>query len=154
MKKCSVCNLECKTLNGKCPTCLREYTRQYLAKKRALKVVDKPVVTSKVCSSCKIDKPLDCFTKNVTYKYGCLAKCRECHNKYQKERRDNGLEKKRYTIKEKLIENKNKHPFIRVRIEYENSSINLDGKVYLLNNLSLEEVYELRRNGYSFIFEK
>lgn len=41
--------------------------------------------TSKVCTKCGIDKPLECYSKQKAGKYGRTARCKDCRNKYRRE---------------------------------------------------------------------
>lgn len=44
--------------------------------------------TTKVCSKCKAEKPLDMFTRHVKGKYGRAADCKECKRKHDAEYRE------------------------------------------------------------------
>lgn len=73
------------------------------------------------------------------------VKVKKNKKEYQKEWREKNSKPNRVIVKPK-------NPSSPIRIEYKQSKITLDDKVYYLDNLSLEEEYELRLNGYSFIF--
>jgi hypothetical protein len=59
---------------------------------------------TKICTTCNIEKSLDCFAKNPQKKDGLNYKCKECQNKYIKEHYKNN---KQYYV-EKAKENKRK----------------------------------------------
>jgi hypothetical protein len=70
---------------------------------------------TKVCTTCNIEKSLDCFARNPQKKDGLNYKCKECQNKYIKEHYKNN---KYYYVK-KAKENKTKTKKIISQIKSE-----------------------------------
>jgi hypothetical protein len=54
----------------------------------------------KICFKCKIEKNLDCFSKNKNKKDGLSAACKECHKNYRKNFYSNHHSDERQRIKE------------------------------------------------------
>lgn len=112
---------------SKCKSCMSEYQRKF-RRSRNIPTRACKETNIKICCICNNQKELIHFPKNRwgSYKISCI----ECNND--------------------LIKQEDTHTSIR--IEYKTCKITLNGKVYILDNISLEDELELRREGYSFIF--
>jgi len=63
-------------------------------------------LAQKVCSKCKIEKPLEEFTKNKHLKNGVISRCKECSNKYLRELNAKNPERARNAVKKWQADNK------------------------------------------------
>lgn len=92
MKKCNKClqeklrsefsisNRQPDGLQNYCKSCSSEYFKTYRDKRKAEGVVIQ--VQSKVCASCKMEKPRSQFTKRVISKDGLNGYCKPCWRNY------------------------------------------------------------------------
>jgi hypothetical protein len=108
-KICSRCKIEkpisnfSKLKNGNyhnyCSKCSSEKCKEYREKN---KKITPPIITSKICSKCKIEKPISEFVVESCLKSGYRGMCKECtsitNNKRQEKRIATGFIKKETKI--------------------------------------------------------
>lgn len=98
-KRCSRCKtirpvaVFCKTksnsngLSSQCRSCRRACQSAKYARYKA--ETKKPKITSQVCPTCRVDKPVSAFHKKAASKFGITNECKQCvsHKGYQRYQR-------------------------------------------------------------------
>ena len=70
-----------------------------------MKKQEQDIKSTKICTECKTEKVINCFSPHKRERLGVRNWCKECVNQYNKEYRKNNTEK----IKELRIKNKQYH---------------------------------------------
>lgn len=68
---------------------------------------------TKICSKCKIEKSIECFSKNASKKDGLCTECKECHKIYRNNHYKNNREY--YINKAKDYKEIRKKEFIQIK---------------------------------------
>jgi len=138
------------------------------------------LVGTKVCNKCKVEKPLDCFTKSSKFLDGHLNRCAQCNQTYYLQNKEKILKKskeyynknkekilvkdKQYYIenketlrtKHKTYYNENKEDILERSKQYSKThrkEINARIRLYSKNREKIDPVYKINRRLSNAVYQ-
>lgn len=91
---------------SRCKTCKNKHTQRRYRETHPIK--EEPVLIGKVCSACRVDKPLSCYTKQSKSKHGVSSWCVSCKSSIRKTQHRDPVRNERFNTSRRVQANVNR----------------------------------------------